>query len=250
MGYTVSERRIALHGRTIAAKLYVSGQEKDTAVFCHGFNGSGDDFRREAARLAAAGYNACTFDFCGGSVRETQSGFSTREMTLGSEEEDLAAVVRFLTEEGVACKGRILVVGGSQGGLVAARFAEHGKDIGALALLYPALCIPDDWRGAFPADEDVPQSHTLWGMEIGREYFLAARKIDVFSELGHFAGPVLIAHGDRDEVVPFSYGERAAKLYKSAEFVLFHGEGHGFSPQGSEKFAQLLEAFMGRAFPR
>lgn len=56
-------------GRRISATLYLPETEKSPIViFSHGFNGSGDDFKKQAEILAKNGIAALTFDFCGGSL--------------------------------------------------------------------------------------------------------------------------------------------------------------------------------------
>jgi len=53
---------------------------------------------------------------------------------------------------------------------------------------------------------------------------------------------VLIIHGDADETVPFSYAEKAAKLYKNAELVPIHGDDHCFTKHLNE-MADAVRAF-------
>ena len=109
-----------------------------------------------------------------------------------------------------------------------------------MMLLYPALCIPDDWRRTFP-DGKYPETYTLWGMTLGRDFFADACARDVFSQIGRFSGPVRIVHGTSDRIVPIDYSRRAAARYPNARLTELAGEDHGFSPAGGIAVRRLLE---------
>lgn len=212
-------------------------------LFCHGFGGSGADFEKAAARLAERGIGSLCIDFCGGSSRAGQY-LSTRQMTLGTQQEDLHAAIDYLSAQGVPPR-KLFLFGGSQGGLVAAlAAAQRPQEVRGLILLYPALCIPDDWNARFPSEKDIPERHTLWGVTLGKEYFVYARKLDVFSSIGKYAGPVLIMHGDADKVVPVEYSRRAARTYSQARLIEFAGEGHGFSTRADRACTAYTEEFV------
>lgn len=114
-------------------------------------------------------------------------------------------------------------------------------------LMFPALCIPDDWRKRFAAPSQIPDSVVLWGMELGRGFIESVYGMDVFSEIGGYQGPVLILHGDSDEIVPLSYSVRARDLFGDAELIVLKGEGHGFSARGNEETVRRLYDFVLRA---
>jgi len=66
--------------------------------------------------------------------------------------------------------------------------------------------------------------------------------------------PVLLAHGTRDSVVPFSQYEQFAKASEEApvkpETLVIEGEGHSFSKKESEKrWYDALEAFLAKHNP-
>ena len=130
--------------------------------------------------------------------------------------------------------------GGSQGGMITVLAAEErAACIRGLILYFPALCIPDDWRRAFP-DGKYPEEYPLWGMTLGRAYFADACALDVFSRIGGFSGPVRIVHGTQDTVVPAAYSRRAAAKYPDAQLTLLPGEGHGFTAAGEQTVRELF----------
>lgn len=221
---------------------YPAAQHPSPAViFSHGFNGSAGDFASEADFLAANGIVSYCLDFCGGSIR-SRSSLKTTEMTVFTEQDDLLAVIRHAKTDSRTDGKNIFLFGGSQGGLVSALAAERlQNEIRGLILLYPAMCIPDDWRKIFPKTEDIPETYTLWGMPLGRNYFMSLRSFCIFENIGAYPGQVLILHGEADSVVPLCYGKKTAAAYKHARFTSFPGEGHGFSSNTERKVcAELL----------
>jgi fermentation-respiration switch protein FrsA (DUF1100 family) len=44
---------------------------------------------------------------------------------------------------------------------------------------------------------------------------------------------VLLIHGDKDQMVPVGYSERAAAVYPQGKFHIIHGTGHTFPERSS-----------------
>ena len=239
---TTQNFTISHDGRTTSGVKYFPERERfPVVVFAHGYNGEARDFEAFAAFLAKNGIGAVIFTFSGGSTRDT-SGFLTTDMTLSTEQEDLLAVMGEAKQ--MAGAEALFLFGGSQGGFVSALVAErHGEGIAGLMLLYPAFCIPDDWRRRF-CGQAIPETLELWGMTLGQGYFQEACAL---SPLRYsYKGPVLLMHGDEDAVVSLSYSERAAERYKRAELEVFAGEGHGFSEAGMHRVEGMALSFVRR----
>lgn len=236
-------------GRVVRGSLIRPSENCPLVVFSHGFGGRGADFSGTAKALAEQGIGSLCIDFCGGS-RRAQQYLSTEQMTLETEQEDLHAAIDRLLADGVP-REKLFLFGGSQGGLVTAlAAAERPQDVRGVILLYPALCIPDDWQRQFPTEADIPAHYTLWGVRLGRGYFESARKTDVFARIGQYTGPVLLLHGDADKVVPIAYSRRAEKLYPQARLIEFAGEGHGFSAKGNSAVAAYTAQFIRSCCPQ
>lgn len=244
------EFRIAHHGRNTDCSFYEpEGTKKyPVVIFSHGYNGHKSDFDISASYLAENGTGALCLTFSGGSTRD-ESGFATTDMTLFTEEEDLLAALDAVRGMERADTEQIYLFGASQGGLVSAMAAEDRKeDIAGLILLYPALCIADDWRRRYPEEAEIPETTELWDMKMGREFFLAIRDFHVFDRIGGFDKNVLIMHGTEDEIVPAAYSRKAAKLYPSARLEEFAGEPHGFSENGNRRMEAMLLYFVHECF--
>ncbi|HEX3022902.1 MAG TPA: alpha/beta fold hydrolase [Lachnospiraceae bacterium] len=234
------------HGRMIYGVSYIPEdvQKCPIVIFCHGFNGTNVDFAVNSEYLASRGIAAVCFDFCGGSVN-SKSELSTTEMTLFTEKEDLCAVIEEVKSWDTIDSDNIFVFGGSQGGMVSALVAEEHKDeIKGLLLLFPALCIPDNWNAEYPTLNSIPETRELWGVTLGRVFFETIHGFDVFNTIGKYDRKVLIFHGDKDGIVPLEYGEKAASIYPYVRIEVFEGEGHGFSEAGNSRVIEMTYDFV------
>lgn len=242
----MQEIKIPHHGRRIDGSVYrPEGDGRfPVVIFSHGFNGHQSDFGHITQLLTDSGIGSVCFNFCGGGLRDT-SGFPTTKMSLLTEREDLCAVLDEVRYWDWVDADRIYLFGASQGGMVSALVSEkRGEQIKALMLLYPAFCIADDWQKRFPKKEDVPEEIVLWDVTLGRTYFDAVRDFRIEEQTGGFTKPVLIMHGTEDGVVPISYSEQATGRYPDARLEVFSGEGHGFTPDGDKRVAEMVLAFV------
>ena len=246
MEVAVTELTVPNGERTVFGKLYAPTEpgKYPAVILSHGYNGTNADFLRECRYYAAHGYVAYALDFCGGSVNSKSSGSST-DMTITSEKEDLLAVFDYIRAMDIVDSDNVVLFGGSQGGLVSAlAAAERAVEVKALAMYFPAFCVPDDWGKKYKSAEDAPETFDFWGLKLGRGFVADAQTIDVFGTIGDFKGDVLILHGDKDAVVPYSYSERAVETYEHAELIKLEGEGHGFSMQGGQTAKEKVLEFL------
>ena len=152
-------------------------------------------------------------------------------MSVKGEVSDVQAIIDYFKSQPDVDATRIVLVGESQGGLVSAlTAASRPKDVSQLVLIYPALCIPDNWNERYPKVEEIPDTTRLWNVPLGRPFFLEIRDLDVYKEIKRYKGQVLIIHGDKDQVAPLSYSERAVKTYKKAKLEVIPNARHGFNP--------------------
>ena len=210
----------------------------------HGYNGCKDDFEKTAKYLADAKIASVACTFCGGSTRD-ESGFPTTQMTLFTEKEDLMAILESMEQRPNINKKQIFLFGASQGGLISAMVAEECKEkVAGMILLFPALCIADDWRVRFKSESEIPKEFEFWGMKLGEEFFKSMRNFKTFDVIGHFERPVLILHGAEDEIVPIGYSVKAVKKYPNARLEEFAHEPHGFSEDGNRRMEAMLLYFV------
>ncbi|MBP3257979.1 MAG: alpha/beta hydrolase [Bacteroidales bacterium] len=229
--YTADELWLQNGSNRIFGILYrPEGVEKAPVVIVsHGYGGTHQAGKDYAEALAPMGYAVYMYDFCGGSNHSRSDG-KTTQMSIFSEAGDLKAVIDALGEKEYIDGDYVTLIGESQGGMVSSLVAaERGSDIERLILIYPALCIKDDWVKMYPALSDMPQEVDFWGMKLGHAYLEGLYDLDVYKTISQYEGPVSIFHGDKDQVVSVSYSERAKEAYKNATLTVLPGEGHGFS---------------------
>jgi uncharacterized protein len=105
---------------------------------------------------------------------------------------------------------RIVLQGQSLGSGVASQLAAEGHGA-ALVLISPFTSIADMAGRLFPA------------LPVGR---LVRDRFDTRSVARAIRMPVLIVHGDRDEVVPFSMGEELARAFPDTRLARVAGAHH------------------------
>lgn len=243
-------------GLTIRGTIYrLPGEEpRPAAIVCHGFMATQGTVRQYARALANMGWTACCFDFCGGSVAFGKSDGATCDMSVKTEVRDLLAVITALQARPDVSAGKLLLAGHSQGGLVAAlTAAQLGTKVTHLAMLAPALCIPDDARAGQmmfarfdPAD--IPERIHCGPMLLGRCYPADVLDMDPLAEIAVYPGDVLIFHGTEDGIVKPVYAQRALAAYEqrpcgSVALHMMDGAGHTFSRREDREIIAQLAAF-------
>ena len=215
--------------------------KKPIAIIAHGFNGTYHYGRNYFDVMQKLGYQCYVFDFPCGSVN-SRSDNNTLNMSILDEQSDLRAIVNYFHSKG---HQHIVLIGESQGGLVSALTAAQMKDkVSQLVLVFPALCIPQNWRARYPKLSDIPEVTELWGVKMGRRFFEEIHDMNTFDIIGKYRGPVLIVQGDKDQVVLIEDSKRAQKLYKDARLHIISGAGHGFKPKEFQEEAEQLEKFL------
>lgn len=214
------------------------------AIIAHGFNGTHHSGRNYFKPLAELGFQCYTFDFPCGSIN-SRSDNNTVNMSIVDEQRDLEAIVRYFKKHPDIDASRIVLIGESQGGLVSSLVASViPKDISELILIFPALCIPDNWNKRYPNIGDIPQITTLWNVSIGRRFFVEIRDLDPFEKMKRYKKPVLIVQGSKDPIVSMEDSRRAVKLYKDGYLHIIEGAGHGFTPDEFKEQMEQIRDFL------
>ena len=225
-------------------------------IVSHGYTANHESVLDYVRQFAQWGYYAFCFDFCGGCMVGMSDG-ATTDMSVATEKEDLKAVVSYVQGLPDVDKGRIMLMGCSQGGFVSGTTAaELGDAIRALIMFYPALCIPDDARsgnmgGTTFDPSNIPDIITGGPILLGRCYPDAVMDMDIYAELVKYQGPVYIVHGTKDPIVDVSYSVRALEAYTGGkeslperQLVIIEGAGHGFTPEYDRIAVSGLEKFL------
>lgn len=143
----------------------------------------------------------------------------------------------------------LYLCGHSQGGLLTMLIGGMCPDaFKAIIPLSPAWMIPEICRAGnvlgIPFDpQNIPESITSGDIELCGDYMRVAQTIHVEDEIARYNGPVLIIHGDADDVVPYTYAEKAHKLYKNSKLIPIHGDDHCFTQHLDQMTAAIKEFF-------
>jgi putative redox protein len=199
-------------GETLAGILHYpqSGNARGAVILCHGMESSKESeklvFLGQA--LAQRDMLALRFDFaCAG-----ESSGEFENITYSGEVEDLKAAFLFMRTR---YTGKIAILGSSMGGTVALLFAAQNPEVASVvtvaAPLHPERFL---WRLSTP--EELQQwrdrGFTLYhGQRINVSLLDDLERINVPDAAKRVSCPVLILHGDRDEVVPV---EEAHELHR------------------------------------
>ena len=198
-------------------------------ILSHGLGGTHWDHLDYAHYFLEQGFAVFNFDFCGGST-QSQSEGSMLDMSVLTEEGDLETIVRHF--KGDPRFSHIFLWGASQGGFVSACTAARvPDDVDAMILEFPGFIIPKYARENAGPNGRFPEKDSILGLDVGHVHCEDAVSFDAYELIQNYKGDVLIPHGDRDEIVPLRYSERAQQAYENAQLIVMPGEGHFLKSQ-------------------
>jgi len=200
-----------------------------TVLLCHGMMSSKDGRKQVpfARALNESGFSVLRFDFsfCG----ESEGRFE--EITFSQEVDDLASAVDWVKQQG---GGPLGLLGSSMGGAVAVLYAKGDPAIRALVTL-AAVARPGRLAHGMEElkrklEEWKEEGHQFGAEgEVGEAFFEDAKIQDIPAAVAACKAPILILHGESDEVVPV---EEARLLYEHArsprDLFIFPGADHRF----------------------
>lgn len=215
------------------------------AIVSHGLGGNYQELGAYAHDLAKKGYLVYAFDFPGGSTDGQSTGLKEEQMSLTTEVNDLMAVKSALQKRTDVKKHQVLLIGGSQGGVVSSLMAsQHPQDIQGLALMYPAFSMSHDAKVKYQNTSEIPTTTDIFGFTVGKDYYSDLLRINVVKDATKFDGPVLIVHGNEDSIVPIKYVGQAVDNFPNAQMNILDGAGHGFDGKAQELAQKKLNKFV------
>ncbi|MEL7189765.1 MAG: alpha/beta fold hydrolase [Pseudomonadota bacterium] len=163
-------------------------------------------------------------------------------------QDDLDDAMDWAVEQGIADPKRVCLVGGSYGGY---------------ASLWGVLRNPEryrcaaSWAGVTDLDAILKYDRKFLGRKAGkawRQRVEGAEEFDVdtvspLARAAQLSRPVLLAHGTKDSVVPFSQFKKFEKASREAPSppitLIIDDEGHGFSsPENEQQWYDALVKFL------
>jgi pimeloyl-ACP methyl ester carboxylesterase len=229
-----------------------------TVVICHGFKGFAHFafFPYLAGKLAEAGLRAITFDFSGSGIGDDRENFTNplafTHNTYLQELDDLDAVI---AEARVHdwIEGEYGLFGHSRGGGIAILHAARDPNVAALAT-WAAISSTNRWAPEVVAEwrqrgfVDIVNSRTKQTIPLSIELLhqveeYGETKLNISAAAARARAPWMIFHGDLDDTVPVSEGERLANLAASGTLRVVEGANHTFGGvHPLKEIAPVLEA--------
>ena len=217
-------QRVDVPGGTAMAYRPSAVRDAPVVVFFHGNGNQVADVPWRADRLARFGpahFVAIEYPGYPWAAQQTAS-----EATLiASAEAGLVEVVR----RGWAEKSKLVLVGESLGTGVAVQLAQRGWG-GQLVLVSPYTSLVE------------VAAHRYWFVPVG---LLMRDRFDSAALAPSIALPVLVVHGQRDEVVPFALGQRLSQLFAHSTLLAVPDAGH--DSVWSVHAEQKITEFVGQA---
>jgi fermentation-respiration switch protein FrsA (DUF1100 family) len=223
--------------------------EKAPAILlCHGIWTGRRECLPLALRFQSAGYNVLTFDF-------RAHGLSDGRFTSVGHHEtnDVLGAVAYLKQRREVGTQRIGVVGFSMGAAAAIQAAARCPDVAALVSDSAYATFLDAAKYSFRLVTRVPHFPIApmamrWAKWMVNVDASQLRPVDVIGRIA--PRPILITHGDRDEIVP---ARHALSLFKAAgepkELWIEPGAHHvGARDLDPERYFSTVERFFSEAF--
>ena len=223
-----------------------SAEPGPLVLVLHGFTSAKDRPHTIAAceAMREAGFATLRFDLYG----HGESGGEFQKHTLDKWISNTLAMIDYA--EGLDFVTEIWLSGHSQGGLTAALAAgKEPERVMGLILRAPAFMIPRCARegsmlGVRFDPAQIPESFpTIKGLTLEAGYIRSAQAIHVEEAIDAFSGPVLLVHGEADDVVPLRDVAAAAERYRNCRLELIPGETHHFD-RAPERMKTLIRSWL------
>ena len=221
------EERLTVDGIEIATYLWGDATQQPYVLFAHGWSSHGTRIAPWIEPLQAAGYAVVAFDQAGhgksGGHRTTLPDFACHLLAVGQHYGPAAAVL-----------------GHSLGGAAAAVALARGLAAERAILIAPA---------ADPLAAMERFSRLVWlGVPFGRRlamFFERETRVPIDDLQAHrnapmIGRPALIVHDVEDREVPWSEGERYARLWHGARMLSTRGYGHNRIAEHPDVIADAL----------
>lgn len=236
-------------GLNLAAKVSFPDQDQyDVAILAYGFVGMMDPKVNDllpvlAQKLQALGIGTVRFDFNGHGL----SDGPLARMSIYNELEDYEAIMEYVLE--LPQLRHLYLIGHSQGGVLSAMMAGFYPDkVDKLVLMSSAATLVDDAKlgtcmGVDYDPDKVPVELDFGDFKVNGWYFRTAKFINTYEVAANYQGPVLIIHGQDDQIVNNYASTRFHAIYKHSELHLIPESDHGLH-QNRDEVYQLVTNFI------
>ena len=220
-----------INGMNVRGTLHVPENADDVPclVHCHGFTGNSNELMdvTMGRTLERKGIAMLRID-CRGSG---SSDGAFRDITVASEAEDIAAAIRFASEDPRIDTKRIAVSGHSLGGLVALLTAYTNRELAGVILMSPALTCYHELIQRLTGDTLYRFMETgerdAFGFTVGKKLIDELSLLDPYRLVREYEPKrALLVHGSCDGESPVYNSVRVHELWPNSELRLIRGADH------------------------
>lgn len=227
-------------GITLRGFLHVPKKYNTAIIFCHGFPSSaiGPSSTRIGKTFEKLGYLTLRFSFSG----TPPSDGKFEDKLMSQESAEIGDAINFITKNYIFKK--LVIFGHSTGSIDLALYAHKDKRISKV-ILSGAVSHLDE---AVSYDFTDNQVHSFWtkgyitysrpgkwthGKKLKKAFYDEFFTLDIPKAISKLKRPVLIIHGEKDELVPSH--KDPLELYtlanKPKKLVIINGADHSFSQE-------------------
>jgi acetyl esterase/lipase len=204
--------------------------------------------------LANRGYAVLQINFRGSAGYGADFSAKGREQVGGTIQDDIADATRWLVAQHFADPQRIAIMGGSFGGYSVLHALAKSPELYRCGVAYAAVT---DWPDLLAKREkgEYLLVHEYWRRQIGDLKDEAVRRrmteVSPVSFADQIRLPLLLVHGEEDQVVPIKQAKRfadsLAKLGRPPDTLYLKRVGHEFPvDKPAREFLTRLESFLAR----
>lgn len=211
------------NSRNLTLSAVFEGEDRDApvVVMCHGFGSSKEKSSKNLAqKLVQKGISALRFDFTG--CGESEGSLDQLIPSTGLN--DLESTINATKVKNFA------LYGSSFGGYVSLLYVSK-RSVLALALKNPV----SDW---------APIISNEVGGKVRENILNDVKGIDIYEKVKNLNIPVLIIHGDKDDVVPIEQSKKLVKSLKGEKHLeIIKGADHDILGEDLERASNLIADF-------
>ena len=220
-------------GEKILGHLHIPDNKTDKLIILvHGFTGTENGpvnlFVELAEKLVSENFAVLRFNFR--YTDETWKEF--HKMTMEGEKEDLKLIINKMSEK----FSKIGLLGESMGGAVSILSYDHR--IKCLVLWYPLIKLKGSDMEKFftkEAQKELQETGFIRNLtskgiiKVNKKYVEELKNLDLSENIKKISCPVLLIHGDVDDVVPVTQSEEAFSILKEPKKIeIIHNANHAW----------------------
>ena len=223
------------HGENLAGTLHLPDKPTRSGIVlghCFTCTRHTTILRQLAQVLAGSGFTALRFDFSGNG----QSEGEFTQSTYGKQIDEMRTAANLVAEYGPTWIG---MAGHSMGGLIAFLTAARTPEIKAVSAIGSRLSgmrathfLSGTQKEILEKTGEVTFTSRGRFLKLTNEFFAEADRLEPANLIKSFSKPLMMIHGDRDEIVPISEAYKAQELSDGRmQLEVIEGADHMFTKE-------------------